>query len=147
MKRREIIGVSRTDNGLRPYIGERGGSLAEIATIAPNSKAATISTAHSPTIMEIAVLCGGKKGISGGKESHLPQHGNKNDATEPKPDFRAVLYARRTERAKEIRRNHGAERFADRSKYEPRPDRKSNALTTVLKDNLVLCCNSPDTRR
>lgn len=67
MKRREIIGVSRTDNGLRPYIGERGGSLAEIATIAPNSKAATISTAHSPTIMEIAVLCGGKKGISGGQ--------------------------------------------------------------------------------
>lgn len=67
MKRREIIGVSRTGNGLRPYIGERGGSLAEIATIAPpNSKAATISTAHSPTIMEIAVLCGGKKGISGG---------------------------------------------------------------------------------
>lgn len=53
---RDIVGVSKTPLGLRPYMARRGGSLSEIATIAhPGCKAATISTAHPPTVMQIEI--------------------------------------------------------------------------------------------
>lgn len=55
-KRRQIVGIAETENGLRPYKNDgRKGSLSEIGTIAsPENKVSTITVANIPSITGVA---------------------------------------------------------------------------------------------
>lgn len=109
-----IAGVSVTKTGLRPFQNDKYKSgVSEIGTIACNdTKTPTITVSTPPNII----------------------NGNLNDF--------ACLTQKRTKEAKKTRKQYEAgelkQPWNERKDLQPRDDGKTNALSTVQKDNLVI---------
>lgn len=152
-----IGGVSLTDRGLRPHRGDsRKSGLSEFGTILfIDQKSETLTTNHQPHIIEDAI-CVASRGRNtapdGSIEQHLepcPEPGKTNCLTTVAKDNLIMqpvcLTSQRTEYGKAIRRQYEAHEITEPRKaitrLEPRTDGKTNTITTVQKDNLIMQLN------
>lgn len=115
-----VAGISVTGGGLRPHQGDsRKSGVSEFGTIGcRDTKSVTLTASWPPAFVNRDIM----------------------DFARPKGE--AVLCPKRTENAKLNRKEYEngrvKERWADRRRMEPRADGKTNSLTSVQKDNLLM---------